>query len=103
MFFLLDTVSAEPSLMSLLISNTLPFVIVLAVMYFMLIAPQKKRENKMTEMRNNVEIGDGVITAGGIVGRIISIKEDTVVIETASSKLRIKRYAISEVEKLNID
>ncbi len=102
MFFMLETV-AQPSVLSLLISNTLPFVVVLVVMYFMLISPQKKREKKLTDMRNSLEIGDGVVTAGGIVGRIISIKEDTVVIETASSKIRLKRYSISEVEKLNLD
>ncbi|MBR5321325.1 MAG: preprotein translocase subunit YajC [Clostridia bacterium] len=82
-------------------TNTMPFVVVLAVMYFMLISPQKKREKKMQEMRNSLEIGDGVITAGGIVGRVINIKEDTLVIESASSKLRIKRWAVSEVEKLD--
>lgn len=102
MYFLLETV-AEQSVASILISNTLPFVVVMVVMYFMLIAPQKKREKKLTDMRNGLEIGDGVVTAGGIVGRIISIKEDTVVIESASSKIRLKRWAISEVEKLNID
>ena len=102
MYFLLET-AAETSVLSLLISNTLPFIVVLVVMYFMLIAPQKKREKKLSDMRNSLEIGDGVVTIGGVVGRIISIKEDTVVIETASSKMRIKRYAISEVEKLNLD
>ena len=102
MFFMLET-AAQPSVLSLLIPNTLPFVVVLVVMYFMLISPQKKREKKLTDMRNSLEIGDGVVTAGGIVGRIISIKEDTVVIETASSKIRLKRYSISEVEKLNLD
>lgn len=102
MFFLLETV-AEPSVMSILISNTLPFVVVLVVMYFMLISPQKKREKKLTDMRNGLEIGDGVVTAGGIIGRIISVKEDTVVIETASSKIRLKRWAITEVEKLDMD
>jgi len=102
MYFLLETV-AEPSVMSILISNTLPFVVVLVVMYFMLISPQKKREKKLTDMRNGLEIGDGVVTAGGIIGRIISIKEDTVVIESASSKIRLKRWAISEVEKLDMD
>ncbi|MBR5805946.1 MAG: preprotein translocase subunit YajC [Oscillospiraceae bacterium] len=81
-------------------SNTMPFIIVLAVMYFMLISPQKKREKRMQELRNTLEIGDGVVTAGGIVGRVISIKEDTVVIESASSKIRVKRWSISEVEKL---
>ena len=101
MFFLLETAAAETSVLSILISNTMPFVVVLVVMYFMLISPQKKREKKMQDMRNTLEIGDGVITAGGIVGRVISIKEDTLVIESASSKLRIKRWAVSEVEKLD--
>jgi len=102
MYFLLET-AATDSLFSVLMANTMPFVVVLGVMYFMLISPQKKREKKLTDMRNSLEIGDGVVTAGGIVGRIISIKEDTVVIETASSKIRLKRYSISEVEKLNLD
>lgn len=100
MYFLLE---ASGSLMSQLLASTLPFVVVLAVMYFMLIAPQKKREKKMQDMRNSIEIGDGVTTAGGIVGRVVSVKEDTIVIESASSKIRLKRWAVSEVEKLNID
>ena len=54
----------------------------------------------MQDMRNSLEIGDGVVTAGGIVGRVINIKEDTIVIESASSKIRLKRWAVSEVEKL---
>ena len=55
----------------------------------------------MQDMRNSLEIGDGVVPAGGIIGRVISIKEDTIVIESASSKMRIKRWAVSEVEKLD--
>ena len=102
MYFLLQT-GTESSMMSVLLYNTLPFVVVIAVMYFMLIAPQKRREKKLQDMRNSMEIGDGVTTAGGIVGRIVSIKEDTVVIETATSKFRVKRWAVSEVEKLNLD
>ncbi len=101
MYFLLETV--EPSVGSLLVTNTLPFVIVLVVMYFMLIAPQKKREQKMEDMRSSLEIGDGVVTAGGVIGRIVSIKEDTIVIESASSKIRLKRWAVTEVEKLDAE
>ena len=100
MYFLLETVATE-SLFTVLMQNTLPFVVVLAVMYFMLISPQKKREKKMQDLRNSLEIGDGVVTAGGIVGRVISIKEDTLVIESASSKIRLKRWAVSDVEKLD--
>ncbi|MBR6609347.1 MAG: preprotein translocase subunit YajC [Oscillospiraceae bacterium] len=93
--------AATDSLIAVLMSNTMPFIIVLGVMYFMLISPQKKREKRLQELRNTLEIGDGVVTAGGIIGRVISIKEDTIVIESASSKLRIKRWAISDVEKLD--
>ena len=100
MYFLLEAAATE-SLFSVLMTHTMPFVVVLGVMYFMLISPQKKREKRMQELRNTLEIGDGVVTAGGIVGRVISIKEDTLVIESASSKLRIKRWAVSEVEKLD--
>ena len=100
MYFLLEA-AATDSLFTVLMTNTMPFVVVLGVMYFMLISPQKKREKKMQDMRNGLEIGDGVVTAGGIIGRVISIKEDTLVIESASSKMRIKRWAISEVEKLD--
>ena len=100
MYFLLEA-AATDSLFTVLMTNTMPFVVVLGVMYFMLISPQKKREKKMQDMRNSLEIGDGVVTAGGIIGRVISIKEDTIVIESASSKMRIKRWAVSEVEKLD--
>ena len=99
MYFMLEA-AATDSLIAVLMSNTMPFIIVLGVMYFMLISPQKKREKRLQELRNTLEIGDGAVTAGGIVGRVISIKEDTVVIESASSKIRVKRWAISDVEKL---
>ena len=100
MYFMLEA-AATDSLIAVLMSKTMPFIIVLGVMYFMLISPQKKREKRLQELRNTLEIGDGVVTAGGIVGRVISIKEDTVVIESASSKIRVKRWAISDVEKLD--
>ena len=100
MYFMLEA-AATDSLIAVLMSNTMPFIIVLGVMYFMLISPQKMRDKILQELRNTLEIGDGVVTAGGIVGRVISIKEDTVVIESASSKIRVKSWAISDVEKLD--
>ena len=101
MYFMLD--AATTSTTSSLIASTLPFLVVIAVMYFMLIRPQKKREKKLQDMRNSIEIGDGVTTVGGIVGRVISSKEDTIVEETASAKIRFKRWAVSEVEKLDVE
>ncbi|MEG1783006.1 MAG: preprotein translocase subunit YajC, partial [Oscillospiraceae bacterium] len=60
MYFLLSTGTPAPSMSAVLVQTVLPFAIVLAVMYFMLIAPQKKREKKLQDIRNSLEIGDGV-------------------------------------------
>lgn len=85
----------------------LPSIIMIAmvipVFYFMIIRPQRKKEKKTQEMRNSIQVGDEVITAGGIVGIVVSIKEDTVVIETGSdrSKIRIKRYAVQSNETIH--
>ena len=75
------------------------------LLYFLMIRPQKKKEKQQRDMRNNIEIGDGVTTIGGIVGRVTGIKDDTIVIETGSdrTRLRFQKWAISEVEKLKLD
>ena len=80
----------------LLIAQLLPLVLVFVVFYFMLIRPQKKRDKEIQKMRSNLEVGDEVVTSGGIIGRVVSLKEDTLVIETGSdrSKLRIARWAV---------
>ena len=82
-----------------------PLIAMVALLYFLMIRPQKKKEKQATDMRNSIEVGDGVTTIGGIVGRVASIKEDTFVLETGSDriKLRFKRWAIQEVEKLSVD
>ncbi|MEG1016528.1 MAG: preprotein translocase subunit YajC, partial [Oscillospiraceae bacterium] len=76
-----------------------------AVMYFVLLRPQKKREKKQVEMRNSIEVGDGVTTIGGIVGIVVSTKEETVLLETGADRTRIrfKRWAVQDVEKFNLE
>ena len=76
----------------------LPIIAVIVVFYFFLIRPQKKKENEAKAMRENVQIGDEIMTIGGIVGLVVRKTEDTVVIETGTdkSKLRIKMWAIQE-------
>ncbi len=75
-----------------------PLIIMFALLYFMMIRPQKKRDNELKEMQNSLEVGDEIVTGGGIVGIVVSTGEDTVVIETggARHKLRIKTWAITE-------
>lgn len=71
-------------------------ILVFVIMYFFMIRPQKKREKAAAAMRNALEVGDEVITIGGIVGTVVSLKDDTLVIETGSdrSKIRILRSSI---------
>jgi preprotein translocase subunit YajC len=73
-------------------------VLMIAVFYFLLIRPQKKKEKAAKALRDNMQIGDEVTTIGGITGIITKLTEDTVVIETGGdrSKIRVKKWAISE-------
>lgn len=86
-----------------LLTTFLPLILIFVVFYFMLIRPQKKREKETQDMRNSLQVGDEIVTAGGIIGRVVSIKEDNVVIETGNdrSKVRIKRWAIQSNETVH--
>ena len=72
----------------------------LLVMYFVMIRPQRKQEKEQNEMRNNLAVGDEITTIGGIIGKIVSIKEETCVIETSHerTKIRILKTAVSRVD-----
>ena len=73
-----------------------PIVLIFVVFYFFLIRPQKKKEKEIQKMRSNLQVGDEITSTGGIIGRVVSIREDTIVLETGSdrSKIRLARWAI---------
>lgn len=80
----------------------LMWAVIFGAGYFFLMRPQQKKKKKEEELRRNVEIGDNIITIGGIVGRVVGVKEDdTLVIETGTdrAKIRVKRWAVGTVEK----
>ena len=95
---LTNTTTTTDTLSSLLPIGML--VIMFVAMYFLTIRPQKKAEKEANEMRNNLEIGDEITTIGGIVGKIVSIKEETCVIETSKNgtKIRILKQAVRNVD-----
>ncbi|MCH5324465.1 MAG: preprotein translocase subunit YajC [Eubacterium sp.] len=76
----------------------IPLVLMIVIFYFLIIRPEKKRSKQMKQMLDNLEVADEVVTAGGIIGRVLSVKEDTVLIETGSdrTKIRILKSSIAE-------
>ena len=81
-----------------LLTFVIPLGFFFVVLYFMMIRPQKKREQEQKELQSNVQVGDEVITTGGIVGIVVRVADDTVVIETGGerTKVRMKNWAIAE-------
>jgi preprotein translocase subunit YajC len=75
-------------------------VLMFVALYFFMIRPQKKQEKETNDMRNNLKVGDEITTIGGIIGKIVSIKEETVMIETGHdrTKIRILKTAVRNVD-----
>ena len=73
-------------------------VAMFGLMYFTSIRPQKKRQQQEQEMRNSVEVGDEITTIGGICGRIVTVKEENLIIETGADRNRmtITRWAVQQ-------
>ena len=103
MFNLLTDATTTPAAAGGLLGTIFPLlmlVVMFVAMYFLTIRPQKKAEKEANDMRNNLEIGDEITTVGGIIGRIVSIKEETCVIETSrdGTKIRILKTAVRSVD-----
>ena len=74
--------------------------VVIVVFYFFGMRPQKKQEQAMTQMRDNLRVGDEITTIGGIIGKIVSIKEETMIIETGRdhTRIRLLKTAVRNVD-----
>ena len=89
MVFNLEAAAAAP-VGGDIMSTVLMFGIMIAVMYFMLIRPENKRKKEAEEMRSAIKVGDEISTIGGIVGKVVSVKEEKLVIETGADQVRIE-------------
>ena len=78
-------------------STVVMLVIMFGVFYFMLIRPENKRKKEAEQTRNNLKTGDRVTTIGGIIGTVVSVKDDKFVMETSADQVRIEfaKWAIS--------
>ena len=88
MFRLLETAPAGNPTSSWLSIGLM--VVMFALLYFFMIRPQKKQERKDAEMRDSLAVGDEVTTIGGIIGKVVSIKGETFVLETTKDKTKIR-------------
>lgn len=77
----------------------IPLILLILVMYFLIIRPQKKREKEVNAMRSNLHVGDEIITIGGICGKIVKTKEETIVIQVGAEKVKfeVMRWSVSKV------
>jgi len=80
------------------VSTILLYVAILGVFYLLLIRPQRKKEKQVQEMRNNIKEGDEILTIGGIYGKVLNVKDDTLTIEVGADKTRLKiaKWAIGK-------
>ena len=81
--------------------GTLPMIAIFVVFaYFLLYRPQKKQERAVNEMRSSLRVGDEIATTGGILGKIIQIKDDFIIIETGNDKTKMKlaKWGVRSVE-----
>lgn len=80
-------------------------ILMVAIFYFLLIRPQRKRDKAERDMRNSIQVGDEISTIGGFIGKVVSMKDETLVIETSAdrTKLKLYRWAIRGKEAAPVD
>ena len=77
----------------------LPLGMLALVFYFFIYRPQKKQEKEVADMRNSIELGDIIVTAGGIVGMVVKVTEDMLLIESSGNrtKIQLQKWAVHSV------
>ena len=82
------------------ITSIVMMVVIIAVFYFLMIVPEKKRKKKAQEMRDSIEVGDKIVTIGGMVGKVVHVTSDKLTFETGEDRVRIEitKWAVSSNE-----
>ena len=98
--FLTNTTNTPVNAAGGMFSTIIMVVMMIAIFYFMLIRPENKRKKEAEQMRSSVKTGDQITTIGGIVGTVVSVKDDKIVLETSADQVRIEfaKWAISTNE-----
>ena len=91
--------SKESVIMNRNLAGLLPILLLVVIMYFLIFRPQKKKEKELNAMRAALKVGDSIVSIGGICGKVVRVKDDTVVIQVGADKVKFEltRWAISQV------
>ena len=82
------------------ITSIVMMVLIVVVFYFFILRPQQKREKESSKMRSSLEVGDDIITIGGMVGKVVHVTGDKLTFETGEDRVRIEitKWAVSSNE-----
>jgi preprotein translocase subunit YajC len=99
--FLEATTAASGGIFSQYGSTILMIVVLIVVFYFFMIRPENKKKKKLKEMRDSLGVGDEITTIGGIIGKVVTVNNETVTFETSEDRVRVQvtKWAISTVGK----
>lgn len=101
---LLDEAVPETAPGGSMLTMLIPLAMLAIVFYFFIYRPQKKQEKETSDMRNSIELGDVIVTNGGIVAMVVKVKDDMLLVETSGdrTKIQIQKWAVhSVIEKAN--
>ncbi len=100
-----DGAAAEPAGLAATLQMFLPMILIVAVFYFLMIRPQRKKDKKVKDMLANLKVGDRITTIGGIYGTIRSLREDTITLSVGKEDVEMvfARWAIRGVEEVSIE
>ena len=94
-----------PSAGAAMVQMLLPMVLIVAVFYFMMIRPQRKKDKKVKDMLSNLKVGDRICTIGGIYGTVTGLREDSVMLSIGGkdTPIVLARWAIRNVEAVTVE
>ena len=100
MIHYLEAAATDVNTTGSMLGMILPLVFCGVIFYFFLYKPQKKQEKEAQDMRDNLQVGDEITTTGGIIGKVVSIKDETMVIETTrdATKIRMLKSSVRSVD-----
>ena len=80
-----------------MVSTLIFFALIFVIFYFMILRPQQKRQKTHDALMKGIKAGDKVTTSGGIIGIVVTVKERSVSIRSADTKLEVLKSAVSEI------